>query len=97
MVASRGVGVVAGGVFVGASVGVAFVILDIDDNEVAAGFSGGNVARGLFFGVRCPAIPSSHARGDKPQTLAQPAGLTLIISQNGTTTEDARWNTASAR
>ena len=51
MVASRGVGVVAGGVFVGASVGVAFIILDIDDDEVAAGFSGGNVAFGFFFGV----------------------------------------------
>lgn len=51
MVASRGVGVVAGGVFVGASVGVAFVILDIDDDEVAAGLSGSNVAFGLFFGV----------------------------------------------
>ena len=51
MVASRGVGVVAGGVFVGASVGVAFVILNIDDDEITAGLSGGNVARGLFFGV----------------------------------------------
>lgn len=51
MVASRRVGVVAGGVFVGASVGIAFVILDIDDDEIPAGFSGGNVAFGFFFGV----------------------------------------------
>ena len=51
LVASRGVGVVASGVFVGASIGVAFVILNIDDDEIPAGLSGSNVAFGFFFGV----------------------------------------------